>query len=136
MQQNPKTLQCETATIAPDVIRLAEHLLMQSRAGQTNSEKNEAAQMARLMKDARGKAFLFAMVDEVFRSRQTTKQAKHWRYLLCKFGVPHYPSPQDRLLMRLGAGLANFAPQIVMPAVAAKMRSETRRVILDGETQA
>ena len=99
-------------------------------------KKREAAQMARLMKDARGKAFLFAMVDEVFRSQKRGVQAERWRELLSEFGLPNYPSTLDRALMSVGGAASVVVPQIVMPQVEARMRAETARVILDGAPQA
>lgn len=124
----------------PDVARRAEHLAERlaerSRLGQSAQEASAGAQMARLMEDAPGKAFLFAMVDEVFRSHNPASEARRWRGMLSEFGVPLYPAAQDRWMMRLGALGSRFLPQLVMPLVAARMRAETARVILDGEPQA
>ncbi len=126
----------ESASILAEVTSLAAELLKGSKAVQTAAEKQESAQMARLMEDAAGKAFLFAMVDEVFRPSQFKAQARHWRALLSQYGVPHYPTIQDQSMMRLGAISSRLTPQIVMPMVAARMRTETERVILDAQPEA
>ena len=132
MPSNPT----QNAEIISAVNTLAERLLLRAQSEQIAAEKREAAQMARLMNDARGKAFLFAMVDEVFRSQKRGVQAERWRELLGEFGVPHYPSTLDRALMSVGGAASVVVPQLVMPLVQARMRDETERVILDGAPQA
>lgn len=86
-----------------------------------------------MMNDPAGRAFTFAMVDEVFRSRKAAVSAGRWRGLLARFGVPRYPPLTDRLLMRFGSFGSRILPGIVMKAVAARMRSDSARVILPGE---
>lgn len=85
------------------------------------------------MDDAPGKAFTFAMVDEVFRSHEPRLAAQRWRGLLAKFGVPSYLPFLDRALLCLGAAASYFVPGLVMKAVAARLRSDSARVILPGE---
>ncbi len=129
------SLDTESANIALGAIDLASQLLEASHAGQTAKEKSGDAQMARLMEDAAGKAFLFGMVDEVFRSRRPGVAATRWRGLISAFGLPKYPAPLDRALIGLGGLASRFVPFIVMPTVAATMRKQTANVILDGSPQ-
>ena len=128
-------LTTDTEIIAA-VNALTERLLLRAQSEQTGAERREAAQLARLMDDTRGKAFLFAMVDEVFRSQKRGMQAERWRELLGEFGLPDYPAPIDRALMSVGGAASVVVPQIVMPQVEARMRAETERVILDGAPEA
>lgn len=121
--------------LASDVVTRAAQLLQRSQALQTSQEQRTAAEMARLMSDERGKAFLFAMVDEVFRSHNPQVQARRWRGLLSEFGLPRYLRFTDRALMALGAQASRLAPGIVMPMVASRMRQDARRVIIDGDAQ-
>ncbi len=115
---------------------LAEQLFVAARAQQTRGEHREAAQMARLMDDPAGKAFTFAMVDQVFRSGKAGIRARRWRGLLGEHGLPAYLGPLDRAMLRAGAAASALLPAPVMAAVEHKMRGECARVILPGEQQA
>lgn len=115
------------------ITQRAEQLLTTALSQQSSVEKAEADKLGRLMNDPVGKAFTFAMVDQVFRSSHAETSAKRWRGLLEKFGVPQYPPLLDRLLMRLGALGSHVLPRVVMKAVAARMRADSERVILPGE---
>ncbi|MBL9114371.1 MAG: bifunctional proline dehydrogenase/L-glutamate gamma-semialdehyde dehydrogenase [Verrucomicrobiaceae bacterium] len=117
------------------VVQRAEALLTSAIHQQTHGERAEAAKLGRLMNDPKGKAFTFAMVDEVFRSHDASVAARRWRKLLQTFGIPQYPPLLDRLLMGLGALGSLFLPSVLMKAVAARMKSDSSRVILPGETE-
>ncbi|WP_395748254.1 bifunctional proline dehydrogenase/L-glutamate gamma-semialdehyde dehydrogenase [Prosthecobacter sp.] len=117
------------------VSSLAEVLLTTALHQQTAAEHAETANLGRLMNDPTGKAFTFAMVDEVFRSHDPRTEARRWRGLLTDFGIPKYPPLTDRLLMRLGALGSHLLPGTVMQAVAARMRADSARVILPGEKE-
>lgn len=119
--------------LTPEVIRLAEELLTSALDQQTRAEHAEAARLGRLMEDKAGKAFIFAMVDEVFRSKEPATSARRWRDLLAHFGVPAFPPLLDRLLMQAGAAGSRILPGLVMKAVAGRMRQDSARVILAGE---
>ena len=124
----------DTLIVSTTITRAAE-LLQCSRVLQTAAEQRTAAEMARLMSDERGKAFLFAMVDEVFRSQDPQRQAERWRRLLKEFGLPQYPSLIDRALMATGVQATHVLPGVVMPLVARRMRKDSARVILDADAQ-
>ncbi len=122
--------------IADEAIALATRLLEAAHKDQSGGEKREATQMARLMDDVAGKAFLFAMVDETFRASKPRNTARRWRGIMRDFGVPHYPAFHERAMMHLGSLGSLILPQVVMPLVQATMRAQTSRVILSGEEKA
>ncbi|RYX86859.1 aldehyde dehydrogenase family protein [bacterium] len=126
----------EGGSIADEAIVLATRLLEAAHKDQNSGEKREASQMARLMDDVAGKAFLFAMVDETFRASKHKNTARRWRGIMRDFGVPSYPAFHERAMMQLGFVGTLFLPQIVMPLVQATMRAQTSRVILSGEEKA
>ncbi len=127
-------LKAESDNEVPELaVSLAEKLLIAALAQQTTSERNEATNLGRMMNDATGKAFTFAMVDEVFRSKEASRSATRFRTLLRNFGVPKYMPFIDRTLMRLGAAASCMAPGLVMKGIAARMRTDSSRVILPGE---
>jgi len=119
--------------ISQKATALAERLLMTALKQQSAMERKDAAKLARMMDDPAGKAFTFAMVDEVFRSHDHAVVAGRWRGLLKSFGIPRYPSLPDRLLIQAGGLASRFIPETVMPAVADRMRADSARVILSGE---
>ena len=118
---------------AEQVADRAAQLLAAALASQTRPERAEAAKLGRLMADSNGKAFTFAMVDEVFRSNNPAVSARRWHRLLKKFGIPAYLPPVDRLLMRAAAFGSLLLPRFVMAAVSRRMRADSARVILPGE---
>ena len=125
----------EVNQVAERAVALAEKLLVEALAQQNASERAEAANLGRMMNDPYGKAFTFAMVDQVFRSDDPQQCAVRFRRLLRDYGVPRYMPPFDRLLMRLGALASYVAPALVMRGVAARMRADSARVILPGEKE-
>ncbi len=134
------TLPPSPASVADEAIcsraaELAGQLLTAALDQQTRAEQAEAAKLGRLMEDPAGKAFTFAMVDEIFRSHDPASAARRWRGLIAAFGVPRYPPLADRLLMRAGAVGSHVLPGVVMKAVAARMRADSARVILAGEKE-
>ena len=95
------------ADVREHAAALAERLLCAAISGRTRAEHAEAVKLGRLMTDPAGRAFTFAMVDQVFRSRDPAAEARRWRGLLRAFGVPRYLPPVDRLLMRAGAAVTS-----------------------------
>lgn len=120
-------------TLPEAAIALAAELLDKATRGQRRSEKAQARQMARLMDDMAGKAFTFAMADQVFRAPTAAREGKRFRDLIEEYGVPVYLPLAARIAMRMGELASNVVPEIVMPLVAEKMRSESAAVILPAE---
>ncbi|HCN28630.1 MAG TPA: 1-pyrroline-5-carboxylate dehydrogenase [Verrucomicrobiales bacterium] len=123
------------ARTAEQAIQLAEHLLKRALGQQSAGEKREAERLGRLMNDPQGRAFTFAMVDEVFRSHDASASAKRWRRLVALHGLPQYLPLADRALMGIGAAGSLILPNVVMKAVAARLRADSARVILPGERE-
>ena len=119
--------------LAHEAIGLAAELLEEATRGQRLGEKLQARQMAAMMDDAPGKAFTFAMADQVFRAPTAAREAKRFRDLVEDYGVPVYLPLPARVAMRVGAIASAAAPEIVMPLVAEKMRQESASVILPAE---
>ena len=114
-------------------IELAAELLEEATRGLKWGERMQARQMAAMMHDAAGKAFTFAMADQVFRPPTPAREAKRFRDLIDDYGVPEYLSLPARVAMRAGEMASFAAPEVVMPLVAEKMRQESSSVILPAE---
>lgn len=123
----------DDTAVAKTLLR-ADALLRAALAQQTGSEKSEAAKLGRMMNDPAGKAFTFAMVDEVFRSRSPDKTAASLRRVVEQFGAPQYMPWMDRLLIQIGAWASRFLPGLVTRGVAKRMQMDSSRVILPGES--
>lgn len=132
-ETNPGTLEDEA--LIGRVAQVAEALLSEALLQETTKERAGSAKLGRLMEDPVGKAFTFAMVDEVFRSHRPEIVASRWRRLLDEFGVPSYLTALERLLMRVGAVGSRILPAFTMRAVEAQMRRESARVILPAEPE-
>lgn len=116
-------------------VELAAELLREANRGRRWSERVQARQMAGMMEDPAGKAFTFAMADQVFRAPSAAREAKRFRDLVDDYGVPHYLPLGARVAMRAGEIASVAAPDVVMPLVAEKMRRESAAVILPAEEE-
>ena len=132
IQTHTKPSQDDTE-IAQAAIERASALLRLALKVQTDGQRREAAKFAGLMDDVSGKAFTFAVVDEVFRCHDPSEQARHWRELVHDYGTPAYFSFADRALVRLSAAASWIAPSWVMPVIAKRLRTDSARVILDAD---
>jgi RHH-type proline utilization regulon transcriptional repressor/proline dehydrogenase/delta 1-pyrroline-5-carboxylate dehydrogenase len=114
-------------------VALAERLLRIARQEQTAAEQEQAARLARMMEDAAGKELTIALVDQAFRSHHPDRIADQLRHLLHVYGTPHYMDWWERVALTLGSAMSHYLPNLVVPPVIARLRQETRAVILPGE---
>ncbi len=114
-------------------VGLAERLLSAAQATQTESEREQAEKMARMMDDPQGKALTIALADQAFRSHRPARVADQLRHLLERYGAPGYMEWWERSALNLGGVLAHYLPSMVVPPLVARLRQETRTVILPGE---
>ncbi|MES2345502.1 MAG: proline dehydrogenase family protein [Chlamydiota bacterium] len=117
-------------------ITLAAHLLNEANRIQTFKEKRIQAQLARMMRDPRGKAFTTSMTDQCFRSHKSSRIAAQLTYLMDQFGIPQYLSPLKRIQLSLFAMIGKSLSYLLVPLVIFMLRKETSAVILPGEKHA
>lgn len=127
---DPSPSGLDTAQRAVD---LAAELLRAARADQTPDERAQARKLARMMADPHGKALTIALVDQAFRSQDAARTADQLRYLLGRYGVPGYMTPWERAGLTLGAEVSRYLPDLVVRPILARLRHETRSVIVPGE---
>lgn len=113
-------------------VALADALLRASWSKETRATRRRAARVARMLDDEAGKAFALALTDQALRIRDPRRAAVRFRALVAE-GTPSFLGPVDRLLLQAGAALAPLLPRVVMPMVAARLRSESRHVVLPAE---
>ncbi|MBX3012013.1 MAG: proline dehydrogenase family protein [Caldilineaceae bacterium] len=123
----------DTLSLPPRAVALAEQLLAAAKAQQTEAERDQAQRIARMMDDPRGKALTIALSDQAFRSHRPARVADQLRHLLERYGAPGYMEWWERSALTLGGVLAHYLPSMVVPPLVARLRQETRTVILPGE---
>ncbi len=121
--------------LAHKALDLAKVILDKASKQQSLGERYQAWKMSRMMEDPAGKALTLAMADQVFRPANNTRSANQFRYLIDQYGVPTYLPLHEQVVMRVGALASALVPDIVMPAVTEKMRTESAQVILPSEDE-
>lgn len=114
-------------------IDLTALILEESRRIQTEKERRQQEQLARMMQDPIGKIFTAAITDQCFRSHQHGRAANQLAYLIDKYGVPKSLSLDKRLSLRLFSLVGPLLAPILVPATIRMLRQETAHVILPGE---
>ena len=122
-----------TAGLVDEACTLAAELLTAAHAARSPVEKSEAHKMTRLLADTAGKELTFHLADEVFRPPTANAQARVFRQLIARHGIPAYLKPHQKIMMRVGALASHLFPKLVMPAVTAQIRRDSQRVILSRE---
>lgn len=117
-------------------IDLAADMLREAVRTQTFKEKRIQAQLARMMKDPKGKTFTTSMTDQCFRSHRSSRVADQMVYLLEEFGVPQYLSWDKRLQLSVFKEIGKPFAFLFVPMATFMLRKETSTVILPGERKA
>ncbi len=117
-------------------ISLAAEMIEEAARTQTFKEKRIQAELARMMRDPRGKAFTTSMTDECFRSNRSSRIANQLIYLLQEFGIPHYLSFLKRIELSLFEKLGRIFSYLFVPLATFMLRRATSTVILPGERHA
>ncbi len=128
-----KTEKSNLLPLPQRAVALAADLLDAAKANQTDAERDQAQKIARMMDDPRGKALTIALADQAFRSHRPARVADQLRHLLDRYGAPGYMEWWERSALTLGGVLAHYLPSMVVPPLVARLRQETRTVILPGE---
>ncbi len=109
--------------------KLAAALLRRAAADTSRAERRRARRLGHLLGDPAGRELLFTLTDEVVRT-EDDRRAMHRLDALVRGGVPKALGPVDRLGMHLAAAGGRVLPGAVARAVRARVRNETRGVIL------
>ena len=128
-----KNQQLSSEELADLAVDLAADILTVANKGQKLSERYQGWKMARMMKDPMGKTLTLTLADQVFRPNTDARSASQFRYLIDEYGIPTYLPIHEQIAMRVGSIASAVAPEIVMPAITTKMRSESSEVILPSE---
>ncbi len=116
-------------------VELAGLMLKEADSIQTHKERRAQKEIARMMKDPRGKAFTMMMTDECFRSQKFKRVADQLLYLLDRFGIPDYLFWSKRFSLKIFQIFARAFYFILVPIASKFLRKATSTVILPGENQ-
>ncbi len=108
---------------------LAEGLLQVASAEMTRAERRRSRRLERLLGDAGGRTLLFGLTDEVLRTNDDARAMRRLESLVA-VGLPRVLGAGDRLALRLGTWGGKVAPATVARLVRARVRAETRGVVL------
>ncbi len=119
--------------VSGEVIRLAE--FWQNRANELLNDKERSLQemMMRLLSSPMDKVILTQMMDQSFRSDNNARVADQINTLMRRYGIPGFFTPIEKLLMRLFLAVGRRVPQISVPRIIEKMRSDSSQSIIAGE---
>ncbi|MFZ7124952.1 MAG: bifunctional proline dehydrogenase/L-glutamate gamma-semialdehyde dehydrogenase [Desulfobacterales bacterium] len=110
----------------------------QNRANQlmTSEEKSYQKQIKHLLTHPKDKVTLTRMIDQSFRSENYRRVADQVNYLLDRYGIPGFFSPKEKILMHLFLHAGRHLPGLSVPRMIEKMRQDSRRAIVPGESDA
>jgi RHH-type proline utilization regulon transcriptional repressor/proline dehydrogenase/delta 1-pyrroline-5-carboxylate dehydrogenase len=110
--------------------QLAAELLAGAEGRQGRAERGRAARVSRLLSSPEGLGLILALTDEVLRIHDPRRAAAVLAGLVGPGTESAALGPLDRLALRAGARLGPHLPQVVLPAVRARVRSEMAGVVL------
>lgn len=118
---------------AQAAVILAERLLRAALECELPAERTRGAQVAALIADPAAKTLSMVMTDRIIRSAEPARAARGWRGVLSRLGIPKGFGWIDRMMLRLGAGVSRFLPEVVMAGVRLRLKRDSRGVILPAE---
>ncbi len=121
--------------IAEEAISLARNWLDRAIALMTPAERQRHRKLSRLVESPADKAALASLVDRSFRTRDTRRAADQIRQVLQTEGVPGFFSVFEKGLIRLFLLCGHLVPDLTVPRVTAKMRANSRHLIVAGERE-
>ena len=122
-------------SIVEAAVSLAKNWQDRANALLEPEEKRRYRKLAWLAASAGDKAILTALIDQCFRSRNPQRVADQMRHLLTIHGIPQFFSPYEKALIRLFWRVGRFLPGHTVPPIVARMRADSRHVIISGERE-
>lgn len=126
--------QLSDQALAAQCSELARLLLVLAEAEKRPDERARAALLSRLMDDPTGQAFTTLLTDRVVRSQEPSRTVDAARQLLRRLGIPDYLPTFARLQMRGLLHAGPFVPALAARAMLARLRRESRHVVLSAES--
>lgn len=119
--------------ILAESIQVAESWQKRANELLTHEEKGIQEQMVKLLTHPVDKVVLTKIIDQSFRSSNTSRVADQVNSLLREFGVPDFFSSFEKILIQMFLGLGRHFPYFSVPRMIEKMRHNSSRAIIPGE---
>ena len=116
-----------------ETVELAERWQKRANELMTHEEEGIQEQMRRLVNHPLDKVILTRLMDQSFRSHNTSRVADQVNHVLREHGVPDFFSSVEKLLVQMFMGLGRYFPRISIPKMIEKMRHDSSRAIISGE---
>ncbi len=117
-----------------EAIKLAEAWQNRADALLKSEEKQSQKQIKHLLTHPEDKITLTQMIDQSFRSENYRRVADQVTSLLKRRGIPGFFSPTEKILMHLFLNVGRLIPGISVPKMIEKMRADSNRAIIPGES--
>jgi RHH-type proline utilization regulon transcriptional repressor/proline dehydrogenase/delta 1-pyrroline-5-carboxylate dehydrogenase len=122
-------------TIVKESVELAAHWLNRAFVLQTPQEAARHKKLARLFANPKDKVILTRLVDQSFRSADSSRVANQLAYVLKLDGIPGFFSRLEKLLIYFFLYAGRYFPRVTVPYVIEKMRRDSRHIIIPGEAE-
>jgi RHH-type proline utilization regulon transcriptional repressor/proline dehydrogenase/delta 1-pyrroline-5-carboxylate dehydrogenase len=122
-------------TFTEEAVALATRWQDRANALMTQSERQRGRRLARLVADPRDKAILTALIDQGFRAQDAERAADQLRHVLATCGLPRFFSLPEKALIQLFLWFGYLMPEVTVPRITARMRADSRHVIIAGEPE-
>jgi RHH-type proline utilization regulon transcriptional repressor/proline dehydrogenase/delta 1-pyrroline-5-carboxylate dehydrogenase len=126
---------CMTDTLTQEAIDLAGSWQKRANALLIPEERTIQEMMMRLLNNPMDKVILTRMMDQGFRSGSFARVADQINNLMRTSGIPEFFTGTEKLLMRLFLGLGRHVPAVSVPRIIEKMRANSSRSIIAGESE-
>lgn len=124
------------AVIEHAALQLAEELAREVESITSRTERSRHELLARLAEDDAGQTFTTSLTDRAYRSHDGARTVDVARQLLRRLGIPEYLPGIARAQLKLLLHAGPFVPELAARGMLARLRSETRDVVLDAEPAA
>lgn len=122
--------------LGDETIALVAGWLNQAKQAETSADRRLTARLGDLIADPASVAFTMQFVDRVVRpDSNTTAAAQLAELASSRRALPSFLSILDRLLLRAGARLGRWFPNIVVPLARRRMRRLVGHLVLDADPE-
>ncbi len=89
--------------------------------------------MNKLLEHPEDKILLIELMDQSFRSKSNSRIANQIIFLLNKYGMAHFFSSKDRVLLWMFQNFGKYLPNLSVPMFVNQIREDTNCVVIKGE---
>jgi len=118
-----------------ETVALVAKWLDNTQQTETINERRQSKRLSALISDPEGVAFTMDFVDRVARHRDNKAAANQLSRLTRERKLPSFLNFFDKNMLRIGASIAPFLPNLVMPLARFRMRSLIGHLVVDAENE-